>query len=157
VHAANNVDPLPSLPTRHVAPTPAATTPPPAAPLSAPSAAKTKASNHAAAPAPAAAPSTISKFQSPPAFQPNVRPVADSGLRYVARSAGIRLFLSDDGATFSFPGQSGGRDAVKLHLDGANPDPTIVGQDARPGHTNYFVNGHSFQNVSHWGSVLYRN
>lgn len=60
----------------------------------------------------------------------------DSGVKFLSRSHGYGIFLTDDGAAFSFDETS---TALHMGLKGANTSPRIAGVDQLPGKVNYLV------------------
>jgi hypothetical protein len=97
-----------------------------------------------AAPPAAAASASFAKL--PLYFEPN-HGQTDAAVRFRARGPGYNLFLTPTEAVLSLaPGSSRPKSedastpppaAVRLRFLGANPAPTVVGQDALPGKVNY--------------------
>jgi hypothetical protein len=75
----------------------------------------------------------------PLAFEANAGQT-DPRVRFLARGAGYRLFLTPEEAVFVFaPEPSGDAAVVHLKLPGARPGAKAVGVDALPGNANYFL------------------
>jgi len=71
-------------------------------------------------------------------FEENVGQVSETGIRYLARGKGYRLFLRTDGAVLSFRGRESREEIVRLHLAGGAERPALVGIDPLPAKSNYF-------------------
>jgi hypothetical protein len=57
----------------------------------------------------------------------------DARVRFLARAQGYGIFLTDNGAAFSFPGSS---TPLHMRLQDAAPSPRITGVDQLPGRVN---------------------
>jgi hypothetical protein len=89
-------------------------------------------------------------------FEPN-EGQANSRVKFLSRGRGYSLFLTSNEAVLSLrrsasgsskAGSATGRAAnkpqadravIQMALEGANPNPTMAGQDPLPGHVNYFI------------------
>jgi hypothetical protein len=64
----------------------------------------------------------------------------DAGVKFLARGHGYALFLTDNGAVFSF-GET--KTALHMRLQGATMSPQITGLDQLPGKVNYLLGNKS--------------
>jgi hypothetical protein len=92
--------------------------------------------------------------KAPLAFEINEGQTARE-VKFLARSAGQRLFLASDHAVFTV-----GQRVVRMRLPGANGAPAIEGLDALPGRSNYFIGNDPRQwrtGVTSYRRVRYRD
>ena len=75
----------------------------------------------------------------PLSFEPN-QGQADSRVKFLARGHGYALFLTNDGAVFTF---SETKTAVHMRLQNAATSPQISGVDQLPGKVNYLLGNKS--------------
>jgi hypothetical protein len=64
----------------------------------------------------------------------------DARVRFLARGHGYALFLTDNGAVFSF---SETKTALQMRLQDATPSPQVSGVDQLPGKVNYLLGNKS--------------
>ena len=76
----------------------------------------------------------------PLSFEANKGQTHDD-VKFLARSSGYTLFLTDNEAVMRFQNQHKSNDAstLRLSLKDANPNPRITGLSELPGKTNYFI------------------
>src|SRR5579885_248197 len=94
----------------------------------------------AARPIPLSAQALLDRL--PLSFEPNFGQV-DARVTFLARSHGLRLFLTPSQAVLTVPrGRSADRSAdlvVPMEFVGASPAVRMVGEQSLPGKVNYFV------------------
>jgi RHS repeat-associated protein len=80
----------------------------------------------------------------------------DPSVHFLSHGPGFGLFVTDDGAMLSLvpPGQPNTRAVLQLHLDGANPHPSVLTEDPLTGRSNYFTGTKSLTNVAQYGRVV---
>lgn len=104
--------------------------------------------------------------QVPIYFEVNEGQTADE-VRYMARTEGYTLFLTDYGAVFSLAlgqaddetsGFSSTRYGLRLNFVGANPHPVVIGEAQQEGVSSYFIgsreNWHT--SIAHYGQIRYQ-
>jgi Beta-propeller repeat/FG-GAP-like repeat/Viral BACON domain len=83
----------------------------------------------------------------PLTFEEN-RGQTDSRARYLARSAGMTVFLTGDGYTLSAPGGS-----LSMHIAGANRAARVAGDARVEGISNYYLHGRAITGIPHFQRV----
>ncbi|HEX4426971.1 MAG TPA: SBBP repeat-containing protein [Terriglobales bacterium] len=84
----------------------------------------------------------------------------DSKVRFLARGGGYGLFLTADEAVLKLRSSAKNVLALRMALDGANKDVTVVGTDELPGKSNYFIGNDPKQwhrDVPQFARVRYQN
>jgi hypothetical protein len=93
-------------------------------------------------------------------FEPNLGQ-SDPSVKFIARGAGYSLFLTNEGAVMALRADHDSRsESISMKLAGANPSPSLSGDDLLPGKSNYFMgNARSrwHSNVPQFGRVRYEN
>lgn len=77
----------------------------------------------------------------------------DSQVRFLSRGNGYGLFLSPREAVLNLQG-----DSLRLQFVGANPNPTLFGEDRQDATSNYFIGNDPTRwraNVANYGRVIY--
>lgn len=90
----------------------------------------------------------------PAVFEPN-RGQVDSAVRFLARSSGYTLFLTDREAVFAPPEGT----PVRMRLSGARPPKSAEGLEPTGGVSNYFLGNDPAKwrsNIPHYRKVRYR-
>ena len=90
-----------------------------------------------------------------PTFEPNVGQ-ADSQVRFLSRSRGAQLFLTNQEAVLRVGTSTSA--ILRLQLQGANLHVEPKGVEPEPGHSNYFVGSDPrswHRSVSHFARVVY--
>ena len=93
----------------------------------------------------------------PLAFEAN-QGQAESGVRFLAHSNGYTLYLTATDSVLAL-GNQANQDLLHLHLTGSNLHPQVVGLDALPGTSNYFLSNDSrlwHTHVPTYARVLYQ-
>ncbi|MCI0540679.1 MAG: hypothetical protein L0Z50_36225, partial [Verrucomicrobiales bacterium] len=70
----------------------------------------------------------------PLVFEAN-RGQTDSRVKFLSRGSGYTMFFSATETVLSMPGG----DAVRMKLEGGNPEPAVEGLEVLPGHSSYFL------------------
>jgi hypothetical protein len=83
-------------------------------------------------------------------------------VRYLSHGPGFQLFLTANAATFEVSrlGHPDTRDVFRLTFGGANPGPQVIGQNALPGYSNYFIGSDRARwhtHVTQYGQITYQN
>src|SRR5262249_27624901 len=86
---------------------------------------------------------------------------ADPAVRYLSRSPGFALFLTDQGATLALarPDDHATRDLLTLRFEGAAAAPQIVASGELPSRSNYFEGADPSKwitDVPHYAQVAYQ-
>jgi Domain of unknown function DUF11/Beta-propeller repeat len=84
----------------------------------------------------------------------------DPKVKFMARGGGYGLFLTADEAVLKLRSSAKNVRALRMALDGANKDVTVVGTDELPGKSNYFIGNDPKQwhrNVPQFARVRYQN
>src|SRR6266404_1441051 len=92
----------------------------------------------------------------PLSFEAN-RGQAPPCVRYLSRSAGYAIYLSNRGAILNLPRE---KHPLQIQLLGADPRPAIAGRNTLPGKSNYLLGkdpSRWITNVPHYGRIEYRN
>lgn len=105
-------------------------------------------------------------FQAPISFEPN-QGQTDGRVKFMARGAGYKLFLTPSNAVFSFQNAAADdelapkeSDLVTMNVVGANPAAQISGKDELPGRSSYFLGTDPKKwhtNIPNFGKVQYEN
>lgn len=105
--------------------------------------------------------------QLPLVFEPN-HGEEDSSIQFVSRGPGYSLYLDQAGAILATPVTSSSPKSnnphrvqtIRMKLAGANPSPALVGNNALPGKTNYFLGNDSSKwktNIPQFAGVRYQS
>ncbi|QPC81339.1 SBBP repeat-containing protein [Phototrophicus methaneseepsis] len=106
--------------------------------------------------------------QLPIYFEANEGQVNDQ-VRYMARTSGYTLFLTENQAVFSLEmeeanasfdavAHAAGRYGLQLNFEGANPHPSLVGESLQEGISSYFIGSREewHTSIAHYGKVRYQ-
>jgi hypothetical protein len=104
-------------------------------------------------PAPADETSTYPRL--PLSFVPN-QGQADARALYSAQAGGASLHFTRDRVAITLEGKDKAH-ALHLRFLGANPSPTLTGEDRQKGRVNYFTANASQTNIPTYGELRYRN
>ena len=79
-------------------------------------------------------------------------------VNFLARGSGYGVWLTNGNAVLNLTNSTGGGQVVDLNLQGANPNPTVTGENLLGSQSNYIVgNSPGLTGTANYGAVLYSN
>ncbi len=91
-------------------------------------------------------------FGNVPLYFEENRGQTDPRAKYIARSAALAGFITQDGWTLSLNGQP-----VSMHIAGANPKALFAAERPVEGITNYYLGNRTITGLQHYSSVRAKN